>query len=598
MMNQKHVKANIEVNNGERGAALILALLTMALLLALTMGISLTAVSELGVSRTYSTQTVALQAAEAGLNHAASLVSNYTGPDFTTLLALRTAPTSDAANYLNPAYNPFTAANAGQFAAGSVMITSEHATRGFQLRDGITGAVVPDAYYRVTVIDDEPNPTSGPEVPNFNPGNSYREVVTPNENNSSIDKNNRIVLYSVGSYANTSVTLEGWVAFLPFPALSANNNIEISGSADIEGAYGGVHSNSNLIASGGAWRVEQTATASGILQGSFAGQVGGFYGGGQPPLDLPPFVTRDPLTSGGPYTPPRIQDFLIRRADVLLIDPNFANNAHGSDETDTGSPATRQLKAIANRLNIDYATLASQLDSTPGGNVQQTGAVAISVTRTVPNDPNSQGIPTRIDMSTVGWSYGGGTWGISSNSAAGHTVYVIGTNNYDTSNQNLTSSGSSADNGGDILLNGNVGPLPDGPDPGNDPDPLPVTMFATGSIEVRGNVSIGANLQDVQTPFLPPFISPDILMVATQDVWVNGDFAANIAFTGVSFAGEAVKLSGNGSINGQMIAYNWPHVSGSPVSALNEVTGSFLLTLNQGDSIGRIRLFSWRQIKQ
>lgn len=86
--------------------------------------------------------------------------------------------------------------------------------------------------------------------------------------------------------------------------------------------------------------------------------------------------------------------------------------------------------------------------------------------------------------------------------------------------------------------------------------------------------------------------------MAVEDIWVNGDFAANIAFTGVSYAGEAVKLSGNGIINGQMIAFNWPHVSNSPVDALNMVTGSFQLNLNQGDAIGRVKLYSWRQIKR
>ncbi|MEW6211863.1 MAG: hypothetical protein AB1631_26140, partial [Acidobacteriota bacterium] len=78
-----------KTNRDERGAALIMALLTLALLLAMAMGISLTAISELGVSRTYETQTTALQTAEAGLNHAASLVSNYNGADFSSLLQLR-----------------------------------------------------------------------------------------------------------------------------------------------------------------------------------------------------------------------------------------------------------------------------------------------------------------------------------------------------------------------------------------------------------------------------------------------------------------------------------------------------------------------------
>ncbi|MEK6321488.1 MAG: hypothetical protein AABN33_07380 [Acidobacteriota bacterium] len=578
-------------DNGERGAALIMALLTLALLLALTMGMSLTAISELGVSSTYGTQTVALEAAEAGLNHAASLVSNYNGADFTALLAIRPTPLST--DYMT-GNNPFVTANAASFAPGCVMIDPEIPARGYQLRDGVTGAVVPDVYYRVSLIDDEP--TTSPavvRVPNFSPA-AYSETIGVNADSAAVDKNNRLVIYSTGTFANASVTLEGWIAFLPFPALSANKNVEISGNAQITGAYGGVHSNSGIVENGNGWWVEQTVTATGTLTGDFAGQVGGFCGGNQPPLDLPPFVTRDPLISGDPYTPPRLQDFLIRRADILLIDPDFADGAHSLDQNDVGSPATRQLKSIANRLNINYALLAAQLDDTPGGNVQQGDPVAISVSRTVPGDFNSAGIPIKLaDTTDVGWSHSNSGWSIIPNaagaSAGGHTVYAIGENNYDTSNQNLASAGSSTSNGGSILLNSNVG--------GNGA-PIAVTMFSTGSIEVRGNVNITANLLDLQTGFLPPFVTPDVLMMAVEDIWVNGDFAANIAFTGVSYAGEAVKLSGSGSINGQMIAFNWPHVSGSPVDALNVVTGNFQLTLNQGDSIGRVKLYSWRQIKR
>ena len=46
---------------GEHGAALVTVLLMLALLLAMAMGTSLTAISELGVSNTYGTQTVALE---------------------------------------------------------------------------------------------------------------------------------------------------------------------------------------------------------------------------------------------------------------------------------------------------------------------------------------------------------------------------------------------------------------------------------------------------------------------------------------------------------------------------------------------------------
>ena len=70
-------KQHLHQSGSEAGVALISTILIMALLLVLALGISLTSVSELGVSTAYSNQTRAFQAAEAGLSHSASLVSNF-----------------------------------------------------------------------------------------------------------------------------------------------------------------------------------------------------------------------------------------------------------------------------------------------------------------------------------------------------------------------------------------------------------------------------------------------------------------------------------------------------------------------------------------
>src|SRR6185436_9751704 len=117
-----------EHDNGERGAALVMVLLTIALMLALTMGISLTSISELGVSNTYTNQTEAFQAAEAGLYHTVSLVRNFTNggtdPNFTTLMAQRGTLNT---NYLI-GNNPFT--NPALFATGSVMIDNAVGSNG------------------------------------------------------------------------------------------------------------------------------------------------------------------------------------------------------------------------------------------------------------------------------------------------------------------------------------------------------------------------------------------------------------------------------------------------------------------------------------
>src|SRR5262249_35810981 len=165
----------------ERGVALIQTLMIMALMLALLMGISLTAISELGVTSTYAKQTIAMQAAEAGLNHALTLVRNYNGDDFTSLLALR--PTTGSEEYkFNTNYlrgnNPFISANntynatkgVWTFAPGSPMIDYDSTTPslGCPLLDGVTGAAVPGAYYKVSLIDNEASySTTSPKVPNF-----------------------------------------------------------------------------------------------------------------------------------------------------------------------------------------------------------------------------------------------------------------------------------------------------------------------------------------------------------------------------------------------------------------------------------------------
>src|SRR5689334_24911174 len=105
-----------KASSDERGAALLVALLALALMMTLVMGMSLTAISEMGVTNTYANQTQAFQAAEAGLYHAVNLVRNFTNggnsPNFTNLLAQRGTVNT---NYLR-GNNPFT--NSAKFATG------------------------------------------------------------------------------------------------------------------------------------------------------------------------------------------------------------------------------------------------------------------------------------------------------------------------------------------------------------------------------------------------------------------------------------------------------------------------------------------------
>ena len=576
--------AMVTQSKDEKGAALVMALLFMALMLTLVMGISLTAVSELGVTNTYSNQTQAFQAAEAGLQHGVTLVRNFTNgaagnPNFTNLLALR--PTVST-NYLL-GNNPFT--DATKFQAGSAMITDALDGSGHPILNAsgnpvgqqfydAAGNPVRGAYYSVHVIDDEKtsSTTAAVKVPNFNPTGTWED------GNANTDSDGRIVVYSTGTYGSSSVTLEGWLAFLPYPALVAQYNINIGGNSAIVGEYGAVHSNNNLIVpngGGNSWSVEQTATASGSIVPDVATadpHVGGFVGQGQPQIYIPKFVTNAPLTSGGPNTTPRIPDYIIQRADYLLIDPDYAATNR------TGETAQQRVNKLEARLNVTTNSIWTAL-TTGSGNPANPQGIAIS--------RNSFGIGTATltDPSTVGWRYvngSGGYWDIQSSSIANKSFYAVGLDNY-----NLTTPSSSSPNGGNVKISSNAG---------SDVSPINVSVLATGSIEVDSNPNFRSQMTSVQTPELPPFVAPNFLFVAVEDLKIRGD-ASIPQFSGVIFCGEQFDLSGNGAIDGQVLALSNTDVSGSPVSA-NSISGSFELTFNGGQSVGRIMLMSWRQIKQ
>jgi hypothetical protein len=575
----------------QQGAALVVTLLSLALLLALAMGISLTAISELGVSNTYANQTIAFQAAEAGLSHATSLTANFNGKDFTELLQLRGDTFSTS--YLE-GNNPFVAGNVKEFATGAEMIDDNTGGRGHQLRHA-NGNPVIGASYRVHLIDDEPSGAATlPTVPNFERvAWEDGDPRTDNPNAGGLGRN-RVVCYSTGTYANSSITLEGWIGFLPYPALTAEDNITVSGSSDIRGAYGGVHSNGNLTFVGSGAYVEQSATATGTVTGASSSVVGGFFGGGQERLDIPRFVTRDGDDADNDFDAdddqngsPRLKNYLIRTADQLLVDPGYVDGAHATDPNGLANAGTRRLGSLARRLNVSYASLAAALDQETGsGNVQQGSAAALKIVR----GADGSGIATRIDpssgnpLSGSGWSHNNANgWNISNTSEVdGHTYYVVGVDNY-----NIANPTSSTRNGGNVKITGN-------------PGPLKATVFATGSIEIEGNPVMESNLAPLQTPELPPFVRVKFLFVAVEDIKIRGDVSAGtFSFTGVTYAGEQVSLSGNGSFTGQVVALSNPDVYANPRSPVpaNEITGSFELNFNDGSAIGRIQLLSWRQIK-
>jgi hypothetical protein len=448
---------------------------------------------------------------------------------------------------------------------GNPILNSSGNPVGHQVVDA-NGNLVANAYYSVHLIDDEKStsiaPAGTPKVPNFNPTGTWED------NNGNTDSNNRVVVYSTGTYGSSSVTIEGWVGFVPYPALVAQDNISIGGNSQIQGAYGGVHSNNNLDV-GASAHIEQTATASGTFTQSGSAEIDGFHAGGQPSLYIPKFVTNAPLPSGGGNTSPRIQDYVIRKADRLLFDPHYANTDR------TGETAHQRITKLEARLNISTDSLWNALSA---ANLNQEQAV--SVTR----DTNGLGTASLISsVSDTGWRYQTSNgWDIQGSGFENHTFYIIGLDNY-----NLSNPSSSTPNGGNAKITTNLGTAA---------SPLKVSVFATGSIETTSNPSFESNVTGLDTPELPPFIRVSLLFVSIEDIKIRGDVDVP-HFSGIIYCGEQFDLSGNGAFDGQIIGLSNRDVSSSLVSA-NSVSGSFELTFNGGQAVGNIKLLSWRQIKQ
>src|SRR5262249_1726152 len=235
----------------------------------------------------------------------------------------------------------------------------------------------------------------------------------------------------------------------------------------------------------------------------------------------------------------------------------------------TGQQRSDELAA---RLNVDKTQLWAAINSTASEN-------AITITRSC---PTCTGSVATASVSSTGWKYNNSNgWDVQGTAVKNHTFYFVGMDNYKLSNPNA-----STPNGGNVKITSNVG---------TDADPVSISIFTTGSIEISGTPNLVANVTGLGTTELPPFVTINSLLMAVEDIKIRGD-AGVPKFSGVVYAGEQFDLSGNGSFDGQIISLSDQDVNKSLVSA-NNISGSFDLTFNGGQAIGKVKLMSWRQIK-
>ena len=238
---------------GERGIALVAVLLLLMMMSALGMALAVNGETETLIARNQIAGMQAQAAAEAGLNHAVEVATEYifdwkSNGFASTSFAVDAVLTNADAGALN----------------GLAMNTSLDIADGF------------DASYQVTILDDEDD-GAGEDGDPLN------------------DANNVLVIRATGlAKDGTKVVLEALISPQELGAIVTNGDLTLSGNAGIAGSAGSVHANGDLTIDGNSVNVEQDVSSSGELNcADPCDQVEGTATGGASEVPVPPIHASD-----------------------------------------------------------------------------------------------------------------------------------------------------------------------------------------------------------------------------------------------------------------------------------------------------------------
>lgn len=257
----------------ERGMALIMVLLLLAVVSSLATGLTMNSQVEVAMAANEASYAGARAAAEAGMNRAiAAIVANTTND----LLA--------GEDGLIDAANPAAGENADN---GNINFLFTGAP---PFTIGANG----EYSYIVEIFDDDDPALYGGAL-------SGDQLANMAENGDPLtNANDRLILRVTGFGPNnttvrvarvletvaTTLTSTTTTTTITNPALLVNGSLNISGSIDITGTRGNVHANGDMTISGGGWSIAGDATAAGTFTAS-ADNTGGVQGGGRPSVNVP-----------------------------------------------------------------------------------------------------------------------------------------------------------------------------------------------------------------------------------------------------------------------------------------------------------------------
>ncbi len=266
-------------SSSERGIALIVVLLLMAVLSGLATGFAMTGQVEVQMGTNEVHFAGARAAAEAGLNRAIVEIIADTTTDFLKGQDGLSDPSNAAASvnadngsiaWLIGSAGPYALGTTGQFSYTIEILDDDN-----------------DLLYETPLTSDQRDDMG-------EPGNSIY-----------VNQNDRLILRATGFGPNgttvkiariletvdTVNTTTTTTTVLSNPAILVNGNFEMDGTITVMGSSGSVHANGNLSKTGGSGTITVNATASGTYSGPVV--AAGATGGGRPTVNVPNIRAQD-----------------------------------------------------------------------------------------------------------------------------------------------------------------------------------------------------------------------------------------------------------------------------------------------------------------
>lgn len=342
---------NTAPSPSERGIALIVVLLLMAVMTGLATGFALTGQIEVQMSSNEVAFAGARAAAEAGLNRA---IVEIVGDSSTNFLAgqdgLVDAANPAAAVNTDNGNIAFLIGSAGPYALGSSGLYT----------------------YTIEILDDDDDALYE------EPLTSDHVLAMGEDGSRYTNTNDRLILRSTGTGPNgtivriariletvdTTTTSTTTTTTLSNPAILVNGDFTISGNISVVGTSGTIHANGNVSIAGNSSTVSGDATATGTFSANSNWHAGGAQGGGRPTINVPDVHAVD----------------YISHADYKL-------SSGGTVQTLVGSTWTNCSTAACKATGWTYSGGNWSIN----GNSAGTGTYYVEGNATVAGNPNGGG---------------------------------------------------------------------------------------------------------------------------------------------------------------------------------------------------------------